>query len=62
MQLIYRGQYYKKPLVPATTSKIKFPCVYRGVPYQMKSNFSYKESAPKESQLTYRGVPYRLRH
>ena len=59
MQLTYRGQRYQKPNIPTTTSKIQFPCVYRGIPYQMKSNFSYQEKRPTEVQLTYRGQKYR---
>ena len=59
MQLTYRGQRYQQPNVPATVSKITFPCVYRGVPYQMNSNFSYKERKPETVEPTYRGVTYR---
>ena len=59
MQLTYRGQRYQQQIIPTTTSKIKFQCVYRGVPYQMNSNFSYQERKPVEVQLTYRGQSYR---
>ena len=59
MQLTYRGQRYQQPNVPDTVSKITFPYVYRGVPYQMSSNFSYKERKPETVELTYRGVTYR---
>ena len=58
MELVYRGQRYQAEFAPSQSHSLKFPCVYRGVPYQITYAQPAEQSIPQTVKLTYRGAPY----
>lgn len=60
MKLIYRGHQYTAKATPKTVCTLEFPCVYRGTPYQIKTEQPVRDDQQNRQtvQLKYRGVAY----